>query len=467
MGATVRKKGELKISEPSLIENFESKLKSRVILVSKFDFEAEGSLELSVKKGDVMKLVDRIGDGWIVVKLVDRMTPAGMIPASYVDIAVNDPVNPITLSWLQKTDDAPLRANFNTDNFLEMEIKNKLLLNKVSTVNNQPYPTSASISNCLLFENRHWYRVDVAYSNGSMSFICRYYQNFYNLHISLMEMVDQIKKEHPTADDLTLPKLPEPMPSYQLADSKNVVAALLKRCQELNTYISKLIQNRNFQTSEMLLLWLDVSYKDLGGFSNPQGKPKMSNEEINNTILPDSVNALKPPSPSSPDSMHSPQLPDMKDAKKPMRSNSKNIYNHYQQARNIPKEGRKPSIKFNQSQYNSDVSNNSSSVLSHLSLFSKLSTRSLDSGNTEHQSSPPSPRDYVKCKIISGNDDISAMKINRYDIKSISDLKSIVRNKFYFKNLYVKLADDEEIESTKLDLGRYLSQHNKIILKIS
>ena len=75
---------------------------------------------------------------------------------------------------------------------------------------------------------------------------------------------------------------------------------LLKRCNELNIYINKLILNKYYQTSDQLRDWLEV--RDLPGFiinsfDNEDEKDeqidKMTNDEINEKILPGSINIVK------------------------------------------------------------------------------------------------------------------------------------------------------------------------------
>ena len=46
-----------------------------LFLVTKYDFVAEGENEISVNKGDLVKLIDRLGNGWVLVKYIDRVQP--------------------------------------------------------------------------------------------------------------------------------------------------------------------------------------------------------------------------------------------------------------------------------------------------------------------------------------------------------------------------------------------------------
>lgn len=87
------------ISTPKLLVDNSSNLS--LILVSNFNFQSENLYELSVLKGDLLKFIDKKLGGWLLVKSVDKLGNCGLIPASYVDIVVNDIRNRVTLEWLQ------------------------------------------------------------------------------------------------------------------------------------------------------------------------------------------------------------------------------------------------------------------------------------------------------------------------------------------------------------------------------
>ncbi|CCG20773.1 hypothetical protein CORT_0A03850 [Candida orthopsilosis Co 90-125] len=338
-----------------------NKFRPTIILVAKYSFTAESSNELSVTKGDILKLLDQPRDGWILVKYIDKLHSPGLIPATYVDIAVNDQTNPITINWLHGTDNADIVKEHNYLN---------LQFNKVEaiflTINNRAYPVSASISNFLLFKERYWYRLDIQYSDKSRAHLCRYYQDFYNLHIMLLDLVSRISSSA-NSEDLRLPKLPEPLPTTTTLDNYNddegdstvkaektfehettQVNMLLKRCNDLNIYINKLILNKYFQTSKELIEWLELGYKDSPGYvleaTDEDYDAEWTNEEINNKILPDSINVVKvyeekklqmEQELEALKKEQEAEMYEIDDADLPTRAKSKNIYNNYQQASHI------------------------------------------------------------------------------------------------------------------------------------
>lgn len=319
----------LKISKPQCVELQEKHIKANIILVAKYLFKAEGSSELTVNKGDILKLLDRPGNGWVLVKSIEKLQTPGLVPASYVDIAVNDTINPVTLSWIRETNSgqgsspidgssspflnstsfgnqptqphspsATITAhnssysalssssdiNSVTKSYNDAQIQDLITSNKAKTFNNRTYPISASILNFLLYNERYWYRVDVKFSDDSKMYLGRYYQDFYNLHCSLLE----------TSSSSSLPKLPEPIPLAKQKDRKELNNMLLKRCNDLHVYINELILNRESQLSVHFFLWL--TNENAPGFivkREEMSKFHMKNDDINEKVLKGSVKVFE------------------------------------------------------------------------------------------------------------------------------------------------------------------------------
>lgn len=74
-----------------------------VVLLSKYKFDAHGEGEMSIEPREYLKLIERPGNGWLKVQKLDAYDHVGYVPASYVDIEVNDPSNPVTVDWLNCT----------------------------------------------------------------------------------------------------------------------------------------------------------------------------------------------------------------------------------------------------------------------------------------------------------------------------------------------------------------------------
>ncbi|KAI5968741.1 hypothetical protein CANMA_002177 [Candida margitis] len=85
----------------------------QIILVSKYAFAAESPRELSIKPKQFLRFLEKCGNGWLKVCDLENNSQLGLVPASYLDIAINDITRPITLEWLHefKTDTQPSRNN--------------------------------------------------------------------------------------------------------------------------------------------------------------------------------------------------------------------------------------------------------------------------------------------------------------------------------------------------------------------
>lgn len=329
---------DLKISGPTNVGQSLSALRCKVILVAKFDFAAETEGELSIKKGDVLKLLDRLANGWVLVEFIDKIASSGLVPSLYVDIAVNDPINPITLLWLHEV--AP-NGTVPSKTFNDVQVQMLLDNNTPFSINNKLYPLTVSVTNYLMYENRFWYRVDVTYSLGEQGYLCRYYLDFYDLHVSLLDYVHGTPETDAEGHAFKLPKLPEPVPS-QRRNSTEQGVLFSQRCRELSTYMNELIATKRFQVCPALVDWLDVKYKDLPGFVVDDA-PEGTTDIVNQRILPGSVilaskavaPVLAPPS-LDPEASETPaegvtfSATPSKDGPRP--NKPKNVYNHYQQA---------------------------------------------------------------------------------------------------------------------------------------
>ncbi|OBA21600.1 hypothetical protein METBIDRAFT_42815 [Metschnikowia bicuspidata var. bicuspidata NRRL YB-4993] len=323
---------DLKISAPTNVDQTASSLRCKVILVAKFDFAAETNEELSVKKGDVLKLLDRFSNGWVLVEFIDKIASPGLVPALYVDIAVNDPINPVTLLWLHEMG---MNSSDASKTFNDVQVQMLLENNSPFSINNKLYPLSATVSNYLMYENRFWYRVDVTYSLGEQGYLCRYYLDFYDLHLSLLDHVNTLK-DAPQQTGSKLPKLPEPVPS-QKRNSIEQKELFTRRCRELSAYMHELTSTKRLQVCPTLVNWLEVGFKNLPGFVADDTPP--DGEDINQRILPGSVIlASKTMAPAVAEQPKDDSLEKVKfmapSKDTPQLNKPKNVYNHYQQAAN-------------------------------------------------------------------------------------------------------------------------------------
>lgn len=222
-------------------------IKLNIILVAKYSFAPESENELQIKKGDILKLLS-VTSGWLLVKFIDKIKLPGLIPASYIDIAINDQKNPVTLSYLNGK-----LSIIDDNNYLNLVGNNNN--NDFNTINNTRFPVAIEIGAFLSWNKKSWYRLDVTLSDGTKVYIARLYQDFYKLHGDLLLLINSQNLSNMNF----LPKLPEPLPSDDLE-------SLIKRLFLLNSYITSIVDNKSLRWLDPLVSWVDLQYDNLPGF---------------------------------------------------------------------------------------------------------------------------------------------------------------------------------------------------------
>lgn len=450
----------LDISAPTSAEQFVRSFKFTVIVICKHGFTAENKYELTTHKGDILKVLERPGNGWLLVQFLDTVNKYGLIPAKYVDIAVNDPLDPITLLWLHQVDEVSPTNSKLYNQTEDIRNNNALMVRPIST-HNKSYPKSASISNVLLLDNRYWYRLDITYSDNSKTYVPRYYEDFYNLHGSLLNMVG--KNIDTNGISPSLPKLPEPIPSTASSQSKDLIVMLLKRCNDLSIYTNRLFNDKRFQRSKALYEWLDVSYRNLGGLLSHLNY-NLNNEDITRRILPYSVDILNSMASSNQDNnvtLNKSVIPISPAAFSERHDlNSIGLLGKDNTYKTIASRPPKLTINTSNHDYNDSVGSHSESIFSDID-----SDKSPDTPFSFSHEIFTLKNNYVKLKIIKQNDDIVALKIYRNDIKSVADLKKLIGAKLPYKSLYIKLQDFKHIDSHNYNFIQVLNESEKIVLR--
>lgn len=321
-----------------------------VILISKFPFKAENRYEISVGVGEAFKLIERKGNGWIVVKPIGRLGDAGLIPASYVRIVSLDSQTGTKFDeqWLHRSSsmngeatDSPSRSmtptnsshvpsrtpakemgkpmstseisSQHSDSAEEAHFSFQSTASSSTTAAPSPNPSkapspknsivalpvratqiptavSALVKNADLCGGRYWYRVDVAMSDGKNRHLCRYYQDFYKLHCS---MVDHLIKNKSSDEDMSdviakLPTLPDPIARPDLQTLESI---LLQRCQALNVYIFKLVQNKHgYDYGDVVSTWISPRHGDV----EFRGDLRLSQSSIQDMMGPIPTNLSNP-----------------------------------------------------------------------------------------------------------------------------------------------------------------------------
>lgn len=456
----------LEISGPTSAEQFVRNFKYTVIVICKHGFKAENNYELTTHKGDILKVLERPGNGWLLVQFIDTVNKYGLIPAKYVDIAVNDPLDPITLQWLHQVDELSPTKSKSHNQPKDISNDSSSAVRRIAT-HSKTYPKSVSISNVLMLDNRYWYRLDITYSDNSKAYVRRYYEDFYNLHGSLLNMVGYETDSNGNATPSMLPKLPEPIPSTTPSQSNDLILMLLKRCNDLNIYTNRLLKDKRFQKSKALYEWLDISYRKLGGFITHLDY-NLTNEEITKRILPYSVDIInkKDSGTNHDDNVGLNKLT------MPISSSTLSERHDFNSIGKVGKDDKYKAIASQPPQLTVNTSNHNynDSVGSHseTSIFSDNdSVKSPDTPFSFSHEVFTLKNNYIKLKIIKQNNYIVALKINRNDIKSVADLKKLIGAKVPYKTLYIKLRDFKHIDSHNYNFFQVLNESEKIVLRVT
>ncbi|OBA21601.1 hypothetical protein METBIDRAFT_42540 [Metschnikowia bicuspidata var. bicuspidata NRRL YB-4993] len=180
-----------------------------VVLRAKYSFEALCKPELSLHRGDHVRLLERPGNGWLKVQRIHEIGE-GLVPALYLEITVNDPENPVSLEWLN-------------DYQAPSSMRNRVAHVKVRC---------AYLSN----SNNFWYRMDVTFNSQRQAYCAMFYEDFVSLHAlygsTALAGVFQI--ELPKNTPAVSPRLQNTMRSEAAAHAQTpMVASLDKFVQSL------------------------------------------------------------------------------------------------------------------------------------------------------------------------------------------------------------------------------------------
>lgn len=182
-----------------------------VVLKAKYDFVAKKSTEMSVHKEEYLKLLKRHGNGWLSVQSIEN-TMTGLVPSSYMEIAVNDSRNPITIEWL-------------TENSASRE---KLV----------HYIASAKVTHALLnTKSKVWYKLDAVLTSGKEVSCSKYHRDFQNLLSALQKeinipIISKLTESPPTINFINGSEIPKKITqeySLIISNLNLLLQSLLKR----------------------------------------------------------------------------------------------------------------------------------------------------------------------------------------------------------------------------------------------
>ncbi|KAL7275894.1 bud emergence protein 1 [Rhizina undulata] len=236
-----------------------------------YDFVAERPDELEAKIGEAIIVIAQSNKEWFVAKPIGRLGGPGLIPVDYIEIrdmatgqAVEDVQAAIARAGVPKVEEwKKMAAEYKNSSISLGKFESDDVAQKVQAVSLQdnanrhtlqasynsgardPYrhsrssslgllsaPVSASVDRYAFENGRYWYVLNAVMEDGRHWSLCRYYEDFYDFQIALL---DEFKEEagH-TGQARTLPYMPGPV-TYV---TDTISAA---RRQSLDEYIKKLI----------------------------------------------------------------------------------------------------------------------------------------------------------------------------------------------------------------------------------
>lgn len=231
-----------------------------VVLRAKYDFSAQNLAEISIRGNDYFKLLDRPGNGWLMVQCIDR-NDTGLVPALYVEIAINDPKRPVSIEWLTRVKSPKLP--------IMDEIK------------------SISVSTVLLDSNNQtWYRLEIQMFSGVVKHVAKYFQEFQHLHLCLVEELQVSEKLPSPPRPLRTSSKPEPA-SWVKQHEKNHMKQLVTHCEELDRYMNTLLAMDDVLLSEPMV---DFVVASTSKWYEVPSHRVVAGDIINESLLPQSFN---------------------------------------------------------------------------------------------------------------------------------------------------------------------------------
>ena len=190
-----------------------------VVLKAKFAFDAQAIPEMSLEQGDHVRLLERPGNGWLKVQRI-REIGEGLVPALYLEIALNDPECPVSDEWLRDYQ-PPLTA------------RNGVTLVKVRY---------AYLSSC----DNFWYRMDVVHNSGRTTYCAMFHEDFVALQTMLLpkEPVEGLHLHLPKKQHAILPNLRNTLRSEASIRTQGIMVLSLDNfVQTLYTHLQSCSNN--------------------------------------------------------------------------------------------------------------------------------------------------------------------------------------------------------------------------------
>lgn len=224
-----------------------------------YDFQAEKSDELTAHAGENLFICAHHNYEWFIAKPIGRLGGPGLVPVGFVSIVdigsgyatgneVKDDITSVSLPTVQEWKGYIAKYKASNISLGSVEQNPPLSPNSRYTKQQQELPvppttnndfvTKASVEAFGLEEDKYWFEVNCEISSGKRRKLKRYYQDFYDLQVKLLDSFPaesgKLRDNNGQWTKRIMPYIPGPVPYVTDVITK-------KRKDDLNVYVGDLI----------------------------------------------------------------------------------------------------------------------------------------------------------------------------------------------------------------------------------
>lgn len=294
-----------------------------------YDFTAERNDELDARAGESIVVIAQSNEEWFVAKPIGRLGGPGLIPVSYVELREvgNDmPIPPedvqaairragvpnvdewkrraaeykassIPLGKFESTTSSSFQSSNASgpwNNSADVQSSSKAPIAAPGTV----HVVKARVDKFAITGGRYWYLLKAEMSNGHYRNLCRFYQEFYDFQIKLLDVFpDEAGR---TGQTRTLPFMPGPLTLVNHKISS-------QRCANLDDYVKALIRMPpKISRSAMVLQLFHPRQGDIDSQEPTTELPQPPDDDVarrigsEGSINTASISGMPSPSPMTP-----------------------------------------------------------------------------------------------------------------------------------------------------------------------
>lgn len=227
-----------------------------------YDFRAEKTDELTAYAGENIFICAHHNYEWFIAKPIGRLGGPGLVPVSYVNIidivtgcaTGNDVREDIDLVKLPSVQEWKSKiAKYKASNIAlvpEEQQSNIFTQHQMYLSYSSLVILQASVDSFFLENEKYWFEVTCRLSNGVSRILKRYYEDFYDLQVNLLDSfpreAGKLKDNRGQSIKRIIPYIPGPVPYVTDSITK-------KRMDDLNLYVKELISlPRHISGSELV-----------------------------------------------------------------------------------------------------------------------------------------------------------------------------------------------------------------------